>query len=87
MPAADADAGHGDPVTEAECGYFAQHQLDELDEGDTPYALVRRKMPQAGEAQIRARAAQLGFGVDKADTRLPAFPVAKRRGCCWGGRV
>jgi ATP-binding cassette subfamily F protein 3 len=55
--------------------YFAQHQLDELDEGDTPYALVRRKMPQAGEAQIRARAAQLGFGVDKADT-----PIARLSG-------
>ncbi|MCZ8183495.1 MAG: ABC-F family ATP-binding cassette domain-containing protein [Beijerinckiaceae bacterium] len=56
--------------------YFAQHQLDELDASETPYALVRRKMPsQSGEAQIRARAAQLGFGVDKADT-----PIARLSG-------
>ncbi len=50
--------------------YFAQHQLDELSESDTPYLLVRRRMPQAGEAQVRAKTAQLGFGVDKADTEI-----------------
>ncbi len=56
--------------------YFAQHQLDELDASETPCALVRRKMPpQAGEAQVRARTAQLGFGVDKADT-----PIARLSG-------
>jgi ATP-binding cassette subfamily F protein 3 len=53
-----------------EVAYFAQHQLDELSETDTPYLLVRRKMPQAGEAQVRARAAQLGFGADKSDTQI-----------------
>lgn len=50
--------------------YFAQHQLDELSESDTPYILVRRKMPQAGEAQVRSKTAQLGFGFDKADTEI-----------------
>jgi len=51
--------------------YFAQHQLDELDPAESPYALVRRKMPpQSGEAQVRARTAQLGFGADKADTPI-----------------
>ncbi|OYU49998.1 MAG: glycosyl transferase family 1 [Rhizobiales bacterium PAR1] len=50
--------------------YFAQHQLDELSENDTPYILVRRKMPQAGEAQVRSKAAQLGFGADKAETQI-----------------
>ncbi|KAF0226901.1 MAG: ATP-binding cassette subfamily F member [Beijerinckiaceae bacterium] len=50
--------------------YFAQHQLDELSEKDTPYILVRRKLPQAGEAQVRSKAAQLGFGFDKADTPI-----------------
>lgn len=50
--------------------YFAQHQLDELSEADTPYMLVRRKMPQDTEARVRAKAAQLGFGADKADTQI-----------------
>ncbi len=50
--------------------YFAQHQLDELDASLTPLALVRRKMPGAGEAQVRARTAQLGFKIDKAETPI-----------------
>ena len=70
-------AGRLDPLSgtvtrhsKLEVAYFAQHQLDELSETDTPYLLVRRKMPQAGEAQVRARAAQLGFGADKSDTQI-----------------
>jgi ATP-binding cassette subfamily F protein 3 len=50
--------------------YFAQHQLDELSETDSPYILVRRKMPHASEAQVRSKAAQLGFGADKSDTQI-----------------
>ncbi|MCA3628706.1 MAG: ABC-F family ATP-binding cassette domain-containing protein [Methylobacterium sp.] len=50
--------------------YFAQHQLDELDSDATPVLLVRRKMPQAGEAVIRSAAARLGFGAEKADTPI-----------------
>lgn len=58
-----------------EIAYFAQHQLDELDASETPVQLVRRRMPGAGEAQVRARAAQLGFPVEKANT-----PVARLSG-------
>ncbi|MCA3626687.1 MAG: ABC-F family ATP-binding cassette domain-containing protein [Methylobacterium sp.] len=50
--------------------YFAQHQLDELDSDATPALLVRRKLPQAGEAQVRSAAARLGFGAEKADTPI-----------------
>lgn len=50
--------------------YFAQHQVDELDEGATPLTLVSRKMGDAPEARRRARTAQLGFGADKADTPI-----------------
>lgn len=50
--------------------YFAQHQLDELDSDATPVLLVRRKMPQAGEAVVRSAAARLGFGAEKADTPI-----------------
>ncbi|HRE20414.1 MAG TPA: ABC-F family ATP-binding cassette domain-containing protein, partial [Rhabdaerophilum sp.] len=57
-------------ATKLDVAYFAQHQLDELSESDTPYLLVRRRMPQAGEAQVRAKTAQLGFGADKADTEV-----------------
>lgn len=53
--------------------YFAQHQVDELDEGATPLLLVSRKMGDAPEARRRARTAQLGFGADKADTPISSL--------------
>ena len=50
-------------------GYFAQHQMDDLPAGKTPYQHMLDLMPDATEAQRRARLGTLGFGVDKADTR------------------
>ncbi len=50
--------------------YFAQHQVDELKPKDSAYDHVRRLMEDATEAQIRARTAQIGFGPDKADTKV-----------------
>ncbi len=42
-------------------GYFAQHQLDELDEAHSPYDHMRRLMPDAPEAQVRGRVGSIGF--------------------------
>lgn len=50
--------------------YFAQHQLDELKPEQTPYDHVRALMPEGTEAQIRAAAASLGFGPEKADVAV-----------------
>jgi ATP-binding cassette subfamily F protein 3 len=49
-------------------GYFAQHQLDELDARDSAYGHLRRLMPDAAEAQVRARAGAIGFPQALADT-------------------
>lgn len=49
------------------CGYFAQHQLDELNEQATPYQIYSGLMPDATEAQRRARLGAVGFGAHKAD--------------------
>ncbi|MHA1523206.1 MAG: ABC-F family ATP-binding cassette domain-containing protein [Alphaproteobacteria bacterium] len=49
-------------------GFFAQHQLDELTAGDSPYDHVRALMPDATQAQVRGRLGALGFGADTADT-------------------
>jgi ATP-binding cassette, subfamily F, member 3 len=49
-------------------GYFAQHQLDELDARDSAYGHLRRLMPEAAEAQVRARAGAIGFPQALADT-------------------
>ncbi|MEM1379151.1 MAG: ABC-F family ATP-binding cassette domain-containing protein [Pseudomonadota bacterium] len=50
--------------------YFAQHQLDELKPKQSPYDHVRALMPEGTEAEIRSKTAQLGFGPDKADTKV-----------------
>ncbi len=36
-------------------GYFAQHQVDELHPQESPYDHLRRLMPDAAEAQVRAK--------------------------------
>ena len=50
-------------------GYFAQHQLDELDPNQTPYDYIAALMRESSEAQKRARLGTFGFGVEKADTK------------------
>ena len=49
-------------------GFFAQHQLDDLVPGDSAVAHVRRLMPDAPEAKVRARVAQMGLATEKMDT-------------------
>jgi ATP-binding cassette subfamily F protein 3 len=51
-----------------EVGYFAQHQLDELDADDSAYAHLRTLLPDAPEASVRARAGAFGFAGALADT-------------------
>lgn len=48
-------------------GYFAQHQLDELNPARSPYDYIADLMPDSTEAQKRARLGSLGFGVQTAD--------------------
>jgi ATP-binding cassette subfamily F protein 3 len=49
-------------------GYFAQHQLDELNEDGSPYTHIRKLLPDAPEAKVRARAGSIGFSAGTADT-------------------
>src|SRR5262249_20511072 len=49
-------------------GYFAQHQLDELNAAESAYAHLRRVMPDALEAKVRAHAGAVGFPGALADT-------------------
>ncbi len=51
-------------------GYFARHQLDELAPGRTPHEYFLELMPDATEAQRRARLGQYGFGAELADNRV-----------------
>jgi ATP-binding cassette subfamily F protein 3 len=51
-------------------GYFAQHQLDELNPQATPYDHVRRLMLESAEAKVRARTGAIGFPGAAADTPI-----------------
>jgi ATP-binding cassette subfamily F protein 3 len=51
-----------------EIAYFAQHQLDELEENAGAYDHLRRLMPDQAEAKVRARAGAIGFPGETADT-------------------
>lgn len=52
-----------------EIGYFAQHQIDALNPQHSAYDHVVDLMPDATEAQRRARLARFGLGHEKAETQ------------------
>jgi ATP-binding cassette subfamily F protein 3 len=50
--------------------YFAQHQLDELNEEASSYDHIRKLMPDAPESKVRGRAGAIGFSGKAADTSV-----------------
>src|SRR4029077_6091004 len=56
-----------------EVAYFAQHQLDERAPAQSVYDHVRRLMPDAPEAKVRARAGNVGFTGERADTPVESL--------------
>ncbi|WP_454629051.1 ABC-F family ATP-binding cassette domain-containing protein [Bradyrhizobium cenepequi] len=58
-------------ITRAEklsVGYFAQHQVDELNLDGSPYDHIRKLMPDAPESKVRARVGAIGFSGKAGDT-------------------
>jgi ATP-binding cassette, subfamily F, member 3 len=62
-------AGHMHRHNRLEVAYFAQHQLDELDAGRSPYEHIVDLMPDSSVAVRRARLGAYGFGASLADTK------------------
>jgi ATP-binding cassette, subfamily F, member 3 len=60
-------AGRITRAEKLEVAYFAQHQLDELDPDESPYAHLRRRMPDAPVSRVRARLGAIGFPEAMAD--------------------
>jgi ATP-binding cassette subfamily F protein 3 len=63
-------------VTRAEklaIAYFAQHQLDELDESASVYDHVRKLMPDARESEVRGKAGAIGFSGAAANTKVASL--------------
>ncbi len=55
-------------------GYFAQHQVDELDLSETPIQAMTRVMPNTAKPeQVRAKLGAFGFGAEKAQTKIGAL--------------
>jgi ATP-binding cassette, subfamily F, member 3 len=53
--------------------YFAQHQLDELDEMGTPLSHLTARLPDTMESKRRAAAARMGFSGDAAEKPIAAL--------------
>src|SRR5579864_2249070 len=53
--------------------YFAQHQLDELNEDGSVYDHVRKLMPDAKEAAVRGKAGAIGFSSAAANTKVASL--------------
>jgi ATP-binding cassette, subfamily F, member 3 len=51
------------------CGYFAQHQIEELDPEKSAFDHLARLMPKAPAERVRARLARFGFGEDQVFVR------------------
>lgn len=62
-------SGHVFGAQKVEVGYFAQHQLDDLNPLATPYDYMVDLMPEATEAQRRSKLGTFGFSAAKADTK------------------
>ncbi len=61
-------SGHVTRAEKLSIGYFAQHQVDELDLDGSPYDHVRRLMPDAPETKVRGRTGAIGFSGKAGDT-------------------
>ncbi len=66
----DAMGGVVRRSSKLDVGFFAQHQVDDLSPGGTPYSHVAELMRDGTEAKIRARCARMGFPNVKADTKV-----------------
>ncbi|HUH49797.1 MAG TPA: ABC-F family ATP-binding cassette domain-containing protein [Mycoplana sp.] len=63
-----AESGDVKTAPGLKIGFFAQHQLDDLVPNQSAVEHVRRLMPDAPEAKVRSRVAQMGLATEKMDT-------------------
>jgi ATP-binding cassette subfamily F protein 3 len=59
-------------------GFFAQHQVEDMDGESTPYKLMAELMPGGREPQVRARLGRFGFGQEKANTQVKSLSGGER---------
>jgi len=59
-------------------GYFAQHQLEELDGSVTPLVTLGRVRPKLNETQLRTQLGGFGFSADKVKTDVAKLSGGER---------
>ena len=66
-------AGKMTRANKLQVGYFAQHQIDELEPGGSVYDHVAERMRGEAVSKIRGRAAMIGFSGARADTKVDSL--------------
>jgi ATP-binding cassette subfamily F protein 3 len=66
-------AGKMTRANRLQVGYFAQHQIDELEPGGSVYDHVAERMRGEAVSKIRGRAAMIGFSGARADTKVDSL--------------
>src|SRR6478752_4721252 len=66
-------SGHVTRAEKLSVGYFAQHQVDELNLDGSAYDHVRRLMPNAPETKVRGRTGAIGFSGKAGDTLVKSL--------------
>jgi ATP-binding cassette subfamily F protein 3 len=69
----DPMSGRITRASKLEVGFFAQHQVDDLELNGTPYSHVAERMRGMPESKIRGRTALIGFSGARADTKISAL--------------
>ena len=59
-------------------GFFAQHQIEDLDAGRTPYDHLKDLMPDARPEKVRQFLGSFGFSKNKADVSVSALSGGER---------
>jgi ATP-binding cassette subfamily F protein 3 len=60
------------------CGYFAQHQLEELDSSQTPVETLSEARPRFDHTKLRTVLGSVGFTGDKANTKISNLSGGER---------
>ncbi|MGY9107379.1 MAG: ABC-F family ATP-binding cassette domain-containing protein, partial [Alphaproteobacteria bacterium] len=60
------------------CGYFAQHQLEELDSSQTPVETLSEARPRFDHTKLRTVLGSVGFTGDKANTTISNLSGGER---------
>jgi len=78
-------AGRLDPMNGAQhrasrlrCGFFAQHQIEDMEPEGSAFDHLSRLMPKAREMEIRNRLGRFGFSGDKAFVKVKSLSGGER---------